>query len=375
MQANPDEMMNSLIEAWNAILSKAEDAAPDCLLEVVEEGLPPVARAVFERQKLSLGKLRAEDLAEAALELGGMGGHRLLRCADTGDVYLFGVTGSEHLFRVVHDATGALYHRWGQRLGLIVQWLYKLQMAVKQMADSRMRGIETALKDRATTRAEQKELERELRAWTYAAEALEGNTHELMKAFVHIGGPTLGGVPNRILIRVTAFDLGMNSDPHLVGCKNGVLDLRRGQLREGRAEDRITMSLEYDVEVRPPSKRFLQEVVNRILPVPEERKAVQKWMAYCLYGEAPFKGLLIATDLAGGNNGKSFLFNLLVKVLGEYAMIGDKRLILAGSKSANASSHDEAGAMLKDKRFCFMDEGNRCPNMMHHARANKPILA
>ncbi len=56
---------------------------------------------------------------------------------------------------------------------------------------------------------------------------------------------------------------GWDADPWLLGCENGVVDLRTGTLRPGRPGDRITMTtgIIFDTSVKAPRwDRFLQEV-------------------------------------------------------------------------------------------------------------------
>jgi phage/plasmid-associated DNA primase len=270
---------------------------------------------------------------------------RLLRCADTSETYVF--TG--HTFREEHNPESGLYGLWISELENVLQAMYRTWRALADHfapADEEEEEEEDprAMRDRRVRNGWEADLQR---AWN---------------AYALIGGGNAGGVPGLMLKVATVHGLEMDKEPHLLGCANGVLDLRTGALRDGRPEDRICLSVGYDFRAGDPSQRFQQEVVDRIFPVPEERAAMRKITAYFLYGGAPLKALFIATDVLGGYNAKSFWFYLVLRALGAvggYGAVSDVRALLENGRSESASSHDEAGAQLKRKRFALCDEGVR----------------
>ncbi len=110
-----------------------------------------------------------------------------------------------------------------------------------------------------------------------------------------------------------AWDL----DPFLLCVPNGVIDLRTGQLRDGRPEDRLTMSaaVPFDPEARCPRwEQFLREIFG----VDEAVMAfVQRALGYSLTGDTSEQCLFLLYGT--GANGKGSLVNTFARVLGDYA--------------------------------------------------------
>ena len=325
------------------------------MADVLKVAMPGDWSRLYSRMASALGQLRPRDLALEALELGDMSAGRLLRCADSHDVLAF----DGHTFRHIYDEIGALYNRWIKPLEAIIKGIHGTLSALLKHFEESMKRLETQAKSKQITEGQKSQLKEriyELNTVMYASGFNKGK-NTLWAAFASIGTKNAGGIPACMTHHVTEHDLAMDANPHLMGCKNGVLDLRAGVLRDGHPDDRITMNVGYAMEIREPSDRFLQDVVGRIFPVLAEREAVRSIFAYILYGKAPCKSMFIFTDVLGGFNGKSKILEVLLAAMGEYGHISDARMILDGSKSANASSHDEAGAALKNKRLNLMDEG------------------
>jgi putative DNA primase/helicase len=106
-------------------------------------------------------------------------------------------------------------------------------------------------------------------------------------------------------------------DPWLLGTPNGVIDLRTGQLRDGRREDRITMNVgvPYDPNATCPRwQRFVSEIFN---DDDELVTFVQRAVGYSLTGDTSEQCLFLCHGT--GANGKSTFLRTLAAVLGEYA--------------------------------------------------------
>lgn len=107
----------------------------------------------------------------------------------------------------------------------------------------------------------------------------------------------------------------LDADPWLLCVRNGVVDLRTGELRHHRQEDLITrkVPIDYDPDARAPRwEKYLAEVQ----PNPEVRAFLQRFLGYVLTGQTGEQVFLI---LHGpGSNGKSVLVNTLLKLLGGY---------------------------------------------------------
>jgi putative DNA primase/helicase len=107
-----------------------------------------------------------------------------------------------------------------------------------------------------------------------------------------------------------------DADPWLLGCTNGILDLRTATLRPGVPADWITMSVAvgyHPSAACPRWERFVAEVFGG----DEALTAwVQKAVGYSLTGDTSEQVIFVA--YGKGSNGKGVLFNTLQKVLGDY---------------------------------------------------------
>ena len=255
------------------VLSMVDDP-PENLVPVLKTAMPPEWLRLYDRMGASLGQLRARDLALEALELGAMSGGRLLRCADSHAMFSF----EEHTFREIHDEVGALYKRWIGPLEENIKGLHSALSELQRGYDQQLKAMAKKAASDDTSKAEVKEIADAmgvLQSILFQA-GLGSSASTLWKAFSNIGLSGAGGVPACMTHQVTQNDLNMDSNPHLMGCRNGVLDLRTGELRDGRPDDRITMTVDYNMEIRPPSARFLNDIVGRIFPVPKRTTARTK---------------------------------------------------------------------------------------------------
>jgi len=108
-----------------------------------------------------------------------------------------------------------------------------------------------------------------------------------------------------------------DSDPWLLGCSNGVVDLRSGKLRPGYQLDRITMTtgIDYDPSARAPRwERFLDEVFDGDQNMVQ---FVQRALGYSLTGDVREQCLFLCWG--GGANGKSTMLSTVRKALGDYS--------------------------------------------------------
>ena len=115
-------------------------------------------------------------------------------------------------------------------------------------------------------------------------------------------------------------DSGMtwDPDPYLLGVANGVVDLRTGMIRSGHPDDRLTMQVpvQYDVKAECPRwQQFLHQVFQRD---GELIGFVQRALGYSLTGSVREQVLFLCYGT--GSNGKSVFLDMLRNVLGDYAM-------------------------------------------------------
>jgi len=108
-----------------------------------------------------------------------------------------------------------------------------------------------------------------------------------------------------------------DQDQWLLGCDNGVVDLRTGELRPGLQSDMLTKSVGYPFDPTadcPRWRRFLDEVFGG------DRDLVgflQRAVGYSLTGDTREQCLFLCHG--SGANGKSTMLSTLRHVLGDYA--------------------------------------------------------
>lgn len=108
-----------------------------------------------------------------------------------------------------------------------------------------------------------------------------------------------------------------DADPWLLGVPNGLVDLRTGELRDGRREDNITMqtAVPFDPDARCPRwERFLVEVFAGDADLIDYMHAA---VGYALTGITTEQCLFLA--FGTGSNGKGTFINTIADVLGDYA--------------------------------------------------------
>jgi putative DNA primase/helicase len=137
-------------------------------------------------------------------------------------------------------------------------------------------------------------------------------------------------------------------DSWLVGVPNGVVDLRRGVLRSGKRDDRITMHA--GVRYVPDAKcnrweRFLNEVFEGDV---ELQSWVGRALGYSLTGLAHEDRWCDATG--EGENGKSVLLGAWLHVCGEYGHMAPVSLVQQGD-----STRFQTQSLMR-KRFVLMSE-------------------
>lgn len=152
-----------------------------------------------------------------------------------------------------------------------------------------------------------------------------------------------------------------NQDPWLLGVKNGVVDLRSGELYQGKPGHMISKSCacEYGGLDIDYSKwlNFLKEIYDNDQEIID---FMQRLLGYGLTGlttEHVFPFLL-----GSGRNGKSLLMESIMRVMGEYAAVIPSDIFLQTNHPRNASQADPAIMKLEGLRLAVsseVEEGSR----------------
>ena len=149
----------------------------------------------------------------------------------------------------------------------------------------------------------------------------------------------------------------LDSDPWLLNCENGVVDLRTGELRGHNPEDLITrrVPVRYDPEARSDIwERFIHE---SMMGDEEMVRFLKVATGYSATGLTTEEKLFMV--IGPPRTGKSTFIKAVRDVLGDYSRTADFRTFIRGrSEGANAAT--EALARLAGARFVSsveVDEG------------------
>lgn len=162
---------------------------------------------------------------------------------------------------------------------------------------------------------------------------------------------------------VTIEQDGLNRDPGVLNCLSGLIDLRTGRLRPHDPEELCTAVCPYTYAepetvledglrrpVLPPAPtfdRFLEEAQ----PDPEVRAYLMRRAGLCAYGSQ--RSHVFAVDLGyDGRNGKGRLAEIVLHVLGGYAVTARSELLLV----TRNERHLTQIASLVHRRFVWVDE-------------------
>lgn len=139
------------------------------------------------------------------------------------------------------------------------------------------------------------------------------------------------------VFRDEEFFKRIDKNPHLIGFKNGVYDLKKFQFRDGIPEDYISlqMNVEYkDFSPRDSKVREIREFFEKIFPDKSIRDYFMDVSCNIFVGGNRQKHVYFWSG--EGDNGKSVTQNIFEKMLGEYAVKLPTSLIVG--KRTQASS-------------------------------------
>jgi P4 family phage/plasmid primase-like protien len=153
----------------------------------------------------------------------------------------------------------------------------------------------------------------------------------------------LRGMVDAAKHRVAVSHEDFDSDPWLLNCQNGTVDLRTGGLREHKRADMITKvtPVEYVPAVEAP---VFHSFLERIIPSAEVRVYLQRAFGMALAGEIRDNVLVILYGT--GSNGKSTLMEAALKAFGDYGKAGAPDLIMSKNRSHPTELADLFGARL-----------------------------
>jgi putative DNA primase/helicase len=173
------------------------------------------------------------------------------------------------------------------------------------------------------------------------------STHSSMMAVFKI-------LKNRLDVRQASgvFD----GEPHLLGVKNGVIDLRNGSFKPHNIKTLVTSrtSVSFNPKAKAPRwRKFISEVV------PRHEKYIQVMMGYSISGLTDLQKMWILTG--DGSNGKSTFLETIMGIIGKD--YGQKAAHTALLQSPNTSTANPELVRMRGKRLILLSETAQNANM------------
>ncbi len=150
----------------------------------------------------------------------------------------------------------------------------------------------------------------------------------------------------RLCVKPEALD----ADPWLLGTPGGVLDLRRGEVREHRQSDLITKTAGCDFDPNAEAPTFERFVSEAMGGDPGLIDYLGRLSGYLLTGDRSAHVLPIFHG--AGGNGKSVFLSTVQAALGEYAGVAAPGLLM----QTHGSEHPTGMADLQGKRLVIVSE-------------------
>jgi putative DNA primase/helicase len=145
---------------------------------------------------------------------------------------------------------------------------------------------------------------------------------------------------------------GWDANPLVAGMPNGVMNMATGEYRHGRAEDRITMTI--NVEYHPDAVCPLWEKFLKDVFVTDEMVAfVHRMVGFFLTGDVSPQVWFVFHG--SGGNGKSTFLNVLLALMGEYAGTTGSATI-CGKTQLDGSAPEPNIIALQHKRLVVCNE-------------------
>lgn len=143
-----------------------------------------------------------------------------------------------------------------------------------------------------------------------------------------------------------------DAEPDLLNCKNGVVDLRTGQLREHDPALRMTKCA--GAEYRPDSVHDDWWKALEALPA-DVLEWFQLRMGQAITGHRPESDQVLFL-YADGSNGKSTVIDLTTAAAGDYATPVSETVLLAANRDAARASATPELMSLRGVRYAYLEE-------------------
>ncbi|RZG47026.1 phage/plasmid primase, P4 family [Acinetobacter wuhouensis] len=145
----------------------------------------------------------------------------------------------------------------------------------------------------------------------------------------------------------------LDSDINLIGCANGAVDLRTGDLIKPSQDLLITYSTGVDYNPKAKCPLFEKTVLDAFFGDQTMADFFRRLMGYAILGN-PVENLMVI-PFGDGSNGKSTIFTTLSKALGSYVMTAAAETFLGGGKSSAGGAREDL-LRLRGARFVYVSE-------------------
>lgn len=168
---------------------------------------------------------------------------------------------------------------------------------------------------------------------------------------------TIGNVARLVARKLSTVLLSapvhMNHDPEVLACRNGVVDLRTGQLRWPRMGDLLTLTT--GIDYTAGSTQWWEEKVLQIAGSdPALAEFIQVWFGYC--STAYTREHCMAVLWGNGRNGKNILLDAVAGSLGKYAMSLANSFLETQDRAEVGNNVLYMMAQLHGARFAYVSE-------------------
>lgn len=196
-------------------------------------------------------------------------------------------------------------------------------------------------------------------------EAISAHTLARIEAMIKLATSIPG-------MSVSASEL--DADPYLLGVRNGVVDLKTGQLLLAQPNLLLTKQCNADF-VDDPTCPLWIKFLNEVFQYDDETiRTVQLLLGYTLIGEVLDEILIICYGF--GANGKSVFNNVITSVLGDYAQAAPSSMLKARRSDDSSPRNDLAG--IKGARYLSFNElqaGDRLDEQVIKAIAGREAIS
>lgn len=152
---------------------------------------------------------------------------------------------------------------------------------------------------------------------------------------------------------MTSLITGFDSKGHYIGCKNGVVDLRDGSLIVNDKRYLITKSVNVEYNQNASCELWEEQLLKYMCGNKEYVQFLQVLLGSSLVGHKS-KWFTMFYGEKGGN-GKSTIVDTVSAIMGEYAKVGDPKVVLGGQ--GNKSEYYLAS--FKGTRFLIFNESDK----------------